>query len=278
MYFREYLAQETTISVNDILLIVICSAIFALFRLLMNKLFLRPLSVFALPKMQKKFVNRGFDTIHYILSATIGTLAFLQQPYAHCPFYILDCREWLGQSGDIFTCSIFEKIYYVYFASYYFSDVFWLHTCSDIKMLIFHHIFTISLIVTCVIVCRPVYGLSIMLFHDWVDVFLYSGKIATYLGKKFAADICLVIFGILFFYLRIFGCSSIVYTLIKDSVNHPQTVHQNVFYFGCGLFLLLITCHIIWGIDIVKALIRVLKGEQIHDTRSDPGSPKVKPE
>jgi hypothetical protein len=276
MEFREYLASETTIQAKDILLIIICSVIFGIFRVIINRLILRPLSVFANKNKREKFVNRGFDLIHYWISTILGTLAFSQRPYFHCPFYMLDCAEYVRQTGEFFTCSVLEKIYYIYFASYYFSDIFWVHTSGDTKILIFHHICTIILIATCVIVARPVFGLSIMLLHDYGDAFLYLGKVATYIGKKTLADISLVIFAILFFWLRLFGCASIIYIIVKINKIYPQTHHVGLYYFADITFCFLYCCHIVWGIDIIRAVIKVFKGSNVHDTRSDKGYSRTK--
>ena len=277
MQIREFLASETTIEAKDILLIILCSIIYGCCRVLINRLILRPLSKLANESKREKFVNRGFDLLHYCASTIIGTLAFSQRPYFHCPFYMLDCAEYVQQTGDVFKCSILEKIYYIYFASYYFSDICWIHTSGDIKMLIFHHCFTITLITSCVIVARPVFGLSIMLLHDYGDSFLYLGKIATYLGKKKLADVSLVIFAVLFFWLRLFGCASIIYIIVTNNTKYPQTHHVGLYYFADLTFCFLYCCHIIWGIDIIRAVVKVLKGSTgVHDTRSDKGYSRTK--
>ena len=57
----------------------------------------------------------------------------------------------------------------------------------------------------------PVVGLSVMFLYDWVDVFLYSGKIFTHLKKQHLADAYLVIFAVLYFYLRLYGVLHIIY-------------------------------------------------------------------
>ncbi|EAX91958.1 longevity assurance protein, putative [Trichomonas vaginalis G3] len=278
MQLVDYLTQETTIESKDILLIVISSCIYAVCRTMINRLVLRPLTAFVPVEKQKvKFINRGFDFLHYCVSTILGTLAFSTRPYAHCWFYILDCKQYLGQTGNAFQCSVLEKIYYIYFASYYVSDILWIRTTNDVVMLIFHHFFTLSLIFSCVIVARPVYGLCLMLLHDWGDTFLYLGKVLIYLGKPGYADYSLYFFGILFFWLRIFGVASILYTLYAYNSENKQTLHPYLYYCADAMLAFLYCLHLIWGWDILLAVRRVFnKSIEAHDTRSDPGYKRTK--
>lgn len=271
-----YFAQETTIKPSDIYILLVVSVIHGIFRTIIDKLILRPLSKIVNEKQREKFVNRGFDCLHYITSTLIGSIAFIQRPYAHCPYYFLSCVKYMGPTGDYFVCSILEKIYFMYFASYYFSDVCWLHTSSDWRILIFHHFVTISLILTCVIVARPVLGLSIMLLHDWVDIFLYCGKIATYIHKQKWADGFLYVFAGSFFWLRLFGCATIIFNLARQPWVQPH--HVALYRFSCSCFVGLYYCHIHWGVQIIKAVIKILKHTEVaHDTRSDDSEEAPKP-
>ena len=265
----EFLSSQTTISNSDLRILPFTILGYALYRLILSNCVLKPLSSFVPEKSRYKFVHRGFDCIHYITSAMLGTLAFLQQPYAHCPFYFVDCGRFIGCTGDNIICSVFEKIYYFYFASYYISDVFWLHTSPNgIRLLIFHHIVTIGMIVCCAIVARPVLGFSIMVLHDWVDIFLYSGKISNYLGAKKISDVLMVIFAVLFFYLRLFGCATIIKVFFTEELEQPH--HYRLYIFARILFCFLYVCHLLWAYQILSALKRIIfSGEKIRDTRSD---------
>jgi hypothetical protein len=161
-----YLAQETTFSVQSFFSVLITSAVFAFFRILISRYFLKPLSRFVDFKNQQKFIHRGFDCIHYIVSTLIGTLALMQRPYARCPFYVNECEPYFAMTYPEFILTIFEKIYFMYFASYYLSDIFWIKTTKDIPILIFHHSVTISLIYVSFTTQRPLFGLATMLLHD----------------------------------------------------------------------------------------------------------------
>ena len=276
MNLWNYLAQETTINVYDLFYFIPFVAIFILYRIFMNKFILKPLSKHVAEKSREKFINRGFDAFHYIISSILGTLAFSQRPYFHCPFYFCDCREYIGYTGPEAICSIFEKIYYFYFSSYYISDALWVHTTKDIYMLIVHHILTFGMIITLALVSRPVVTLAIPILHDWVDVFLYWGKIFSYLQWKKLADIFLIIFGISFYYLRLFNCAAILY--VGCTGDHPQPTHYWTYIISRSLFAFLYICHIIWGYQIFYAAKRLLSNnnEKIHDTRSDRDSDEQK--
>jgi len=263
----QFLSQETTICAKDLLYFIPFTGLFIIYRLIVSNYILKPISKQLPEKTREKFIHRGFDCIHYITSTTIGTLAFLQRPYAHCPFYFCDCREFIGYTGPAAICSVFEKVYYFYFGAYYISDAFWISTTKDIKMLIVHHFLTGGMIVTLALVSRPVVTLSISLLHDWVDVFLYSGKIATYFQKQRLADFLLVLFALSFFYLRLFNCAAILF--VGCTGEHPQPTHYYTYIISRVLFGFLYCCHLIWGYQIIKALQKVLLGAKVHDTRSD---------
>jgi len=262
-----FLSQETTIDLSDLRYLFLFVLLFSLNRLFLSHFLIYPISKLVQNRYRTQFIHRGFDCIHYVLSTIIGSMALLQRPYGKCAFYVFNCREFNLVSGDTMICSYFEKIYYFYFASYYFSDIFWLHTTKDFLVLLFHHLVSVSMIVICAVVCRPMIGLSIMLLHDWVDAFLYSGKIALYLQARSLSNVLMSIFAVLFFYLRIIQGAFILYILFTD--NSPQERFPKLYLFGKVLFCFLYVCHLVWGVQIVNALRGIYKGEKIHDTRSD---------
>lgn len=272
MSLLEYLRSETTIAGTDIKYVLLAACVFAVYRLLVSNLFLKPLSILVSEKHRYKFVHRGFDAIHYLTASIIGLLAFSQRPYGHCPFYFLNCRPYIGCTGENVVCSVFEKIYYYVFSAYYFSDVLWIKTNKTYVIFTFHHIMTLGMLYVCILSARHVVGMSIMLLHDCVDVFLYVGKITSYLEIKKISDISFLIFAVSFLYLRLFGCLGIIYIIVTDE--KPQPHHYWAYFIGRTFFCGLYCCHIIWGSQIIKALIKIFQGDKIHDTRSDPADDK----
>ena len=267
MIFDYILSQQTEIKLSDLKYVFISAAIYAVYRVIINETLLKPLSNFVTEKNRYKFVHRGFDCFHYIICSIIGIIAFSQRRYGHCPFYFLNCENYIQCTG-VFMCTVLEKIYFFIFASYYISDVLWIKTTKDIPILIFHHSVTIGMIVLSVIVARPIIGMSIMLLHDIVDLFLYTGKITSYLEIKKLSNFSFITFAALFFYLRLFGCASIIYIIcFKDKTEQPH--HYWGYVIARTLFCFLYCCHLLWGIQIVKAILKIFKGDKIHDTRSD---------
>ena len=275
MFVSNYLAQETTIKQSDIKYIFIAAGCYGIYRVLMNKKILTPLSKFVAEKNRQKFIHRGFDCIHYVLCGLIGTLSFLQRPYGHCAFYFADCQKYNICTGE-FVCSLFQKIYVYFFAAYYISDIFWIRTTKDIPIMCIHHTITLSMTLICILAARPAAGIATMVLHDIVDIFLYIGKIATYFGIKKISDVSLVIFAIAFFYLRLFNLLTIIYNVIADKTEQPH--HRILYIIGRSMLVLLYGCHLVWGSQIIKAAIKVFKGDKIHDTRSEDGVKAVKTE
>ena len=266
MFLSDYLAQETTMSTSDIKYILVFATCYGIYRMIMNKFVLTPLSKFVSKENRYKFIHRGFDCIHYVTCAIIGVLSFLQRPYRVCAFYFGDCRKYNLCTGD-FICSVFQKIYFYVFIGYYLSDVFWIHTTKDIPILCFHHTITLTMMITCILTARPVAGISIMVLHDIVDMFLYSGKIAGYLKIKPLSDTPLVIFATTFVYFRLFNLAIIIYTCATDK---SEQYHNKVAYtLGRTFLCFLYCCHLIWGSQIARAVKKIIfQGDVIHDTRS----------
>lgn len=267
MDLLEFLHDETTIESSDIKFVLLTSVMFYMYRKFIETCFLKPLSVFVAEKQRNKFIYRGFDAIHYITSTIIGLFAFSQRPYAHCPFYILDCVQYIGCNGETVVCSMFEKVYYYYFTAYYLSDIVYINTNKEKGILVFHHSVTLTLMYLSVIATRHVFMFCTMVLHDLVDVFLYIGKVASYLEIKKLSDIFLCIFAVSFFYLRIFVLGSFIYIYFTEPIT--QTHHHLVYTIGKILFCGLYCCHIIWGSIIIKAIIKLTKGGTICDTRSE---------
>ena len=272
---HNFLSSQTSISSRDLKLLPLYAGCFAIYRLIVSNKILKPLSQFVPEKNRYKFVHRSFDCLHYFTSALLGTFAVLLQPYWHCPFYFVDCGKYIGCTGDEFMCNVLEKIYYFYFASYYLSDVLWLHTSPNgIKILIFHHIVTNVLTVWLALVARPALCFSVMILHDWVDIFLYSGKVCNYIGAKKASDVFMILFAVSFFYLRIFGCGTVIKVYMTENEEQPH--HYILYQCVRVVSTFLYVCHLIWASQILAAIKKIFfEGDAIHDTRSDEGK-KVK--
>jgi hypothetical protein len=201
------------------------------------------------------------------LSGLIGLCALSQQPYGFCVYWAKDCGGYLSQVPDGFVCSVLEKLYYLVFTSYYIVDFFYTYTVSEPNVYRAHHAVSVLMILACVALKSPVVGPSIMLLHDAVDIPLYCGKILLYLGFGLPKDLCLVTFGILCTWFRIVNFPIIIYHCIQQAKRGAE--HQGLYNATCGLLCAMYGMHLMWEAKIIRNVIGVLNGGQVHDDRSD---------
>ena len=265
----ESLNTITTISLADIPLFLICAAVYFVYRAVLSR-FILPQFTKILPVSKDKhnrFVPRLFDAIHYVFSGIIGVLADLQRPYAHCFIFARDCFKFLQQNPNGFECTIFEKIYYILFTSYYIVDIFYVNTASEPIIIITHHIVCLSMIFSCIVLTSPVVGLSIMLLHDAVDIPLYVAKIFLYCNKHLPKDILFVVFALACTWFRIINFPIIIKHCLTVACGTPT---YPLLYRGtCVLLCIMYALHIKWEYQIIRVAIGPLTGKAVHDSRSD---------
>lgn len=271
------LDKLTTISFDDYLLFFEVCCFSGLFRLFITYFVLAKIAKlihFKNDFVRFKFIHRGYDLVHYSISALTGLLAISSRPYRHCFYYSFDCGvEFAQQAEPTDKCimSIFEKIYYMSFTAYYVIDLFFLWTNkSDKKILTLHHFTTISLILISIRIRTHVIGVVVMLLHDVVDVPLYSGKIFTYLGLENPQDISLLLFAAMCTWFRMICFPGVI---VHGILNGFKQTPEHLFFYcveGCILFVLMF-CHVVWYSRIVRAAIGIFtKGKDaICDNRSD---------
>lgn len=278
------LNELTTIGFDDFPLFLEVCAFSALFRLFITYFVLSKIGKlinFKSDFVRFKFTHRGYDLIHYTISAITGLLAIQSRPYRHCFYYSFDCGAAFVQQPeptDRCIMSILEKIYYMTFTAYYVVDIFFLWTNkSDKVILTLHHFTTISLILISIYIRTHVIGVVVMLLHDVVDVPLYSGKIFTYLQLQNPQDIALLTFAVMCTWFRMICFPGVI---VNGIVNGFKQIPEHLTFYcieGCILFVLMF-CHICWFIRIVKAAIGIFtKGKDaICDNRSDDATNYIK--
>jgi hypothetical protein len=262
------LGQTTTISSADIPTIAISSVAFLIYRLIMLYGPLDSVGKALEVKKRSKFINRTFDMIHYIVSSVVGVIAMSHRQYGHCFGYAIHCRDLFFQNPEGFVVTVFEKLYFYIFFSYYAVDLFFIHTSTEkAGIMILHHVLTLSEVVCCVILRSPVVGLSIMLLHDISDVPLYFGKFLIYLGANTAAQFSLAIFAGSITYFRILNYPIIVYYVY--AVGWNTEIHQSLMRFQTVCLGVLYGLHIMWQCKIVAVIYHALVGGKVKDVRSD---------
>jgi hypothetical protein len=272
------LTEETTITGADLPALLAASAGYLVYRLGLTQWILKPLSSFVThPNREKqdsqrsKFIHRSFDCVHYLTVVILGISAAFLRPYGRCPFAFFGCEKY-AQQTEPYVCSRIEKVYFFVFMSYYISDFPYIWTTSDVKMLIFHHIVSFALMFCAVRCGRPVITFSCNLLHDVVDVFLYLGKVLTYLNFKTLADISMLTFAATYFWLRLVNFATVIYSFWFLDVGEQRGHVWE--YQACRVLVFgLLICHLIWFGLILKGLLKfATKGRQeIRDTRSDEG-------
>ena len=278
------LNELTTLGFDNFSLFLEVCCFSAFFRLTLTYLVLAKIAKlinFKSDFIRFKFTHRGYDLVHYTISAITGLLAIQSRPYHHCYYYSFDCIvEFAQQAEPTDKCimSLFEKIYYMTFTAYYIVDLFFLWTNkSDKKILTLHHFTTISLILISIHIRTHVIGVVVMLLHDVVDVPLYSGKIFTYLQMQNPQDIALLLFAVLCTWFRMICFPGVI---ANGIINGFKKIPEHLPFYcieGCILFVLMF-CHIVWFIRIVKAAIGIFtKGKDaICDNRSDDATAYIK--
>jgi hypothetical protein len=275
--FLSFLTEDTTITISDFPLVLGVAAVYYIYRRILTKFLLEPLSTFITHSDAKKqsqhrfkFVHRSFDLIHYLTAFFVGSLAAHCVPYGRCPFYFGGCEVYSFQTKPCFVCSRIEKAYYCLFVGYYISDVPFITTVNDVWIQSFHHVICFCLESLSVLSSRPVILFSCNLLHDTVDVFLYLGKVLTYLKFKKLADVVLLTFAGFYLWFRLINFGIVIYTFWFLDVGKQEGYAGA--YLACKfLVFALLLCHIIWFYQIARAFAKtVLFGrKEIRDSRSD---------
>jgi hypothetical protein len=167
-------------------------------------------------------------------------------------------------------CTSIEKAYYMVFTAYYIVDLAFLHTVpNDWKALACHHATTLLMILFAVLLRVPVIGLVVMLLHDLVDVPLYFGKVAGYVGWAHVKDLGLLTFALFCTWFRMVNYPLLVALMWR---NLPTITHlKGLYVFTAMLLLVLYGLHMYWYRNIVKAVVGLVhEGESaIRDGRSE---------
>jgi hypothetical protein len=266
----DQLKQLTTLGLGDSAAFIAVVLGYALYRYAVTYGFLVRVSQILRLKAGMRFVHRSFDLIHYTVSLCLGLLALVGRPYHGCVYWARDCEVPLLPSAGAFVCTSLEKVYYMLFCAYYIVDIFFLWTTpNDVIAMTCHHATTVAMVLFAVALRLPGIGLSVMVLHDLVDVPLYLGKVAGYLGWRLTKNVGMLAF--------LFGCTwfrMVNFPLILYHTwrNLPQVSHLVTLYIITSSLLALLFCiHVFWYGKVVKAVMAVFhEGDRgLRDTRSD---------
>jgi len=190
-------------------------------------------------------------------------------------------QHWMGWPFN--TVPITVHYYYLIELGCYIHQLMWTEvTRSDALEMILHHIITIALIVLSYLTRFSRIGSSILLVHDFADIFLEAGKCLNYTSKaqgkqngflSVVVDMIFAAFAISFFVTRlVIFPRYLLYSLLVEApaILSPGGVWPGYWAFA-GLLVALQCLHVFWFWLILKMAWRLCcSGESIEkDVRSD---------
>jgi acyl-CoA-dependent ceramide synthase len=161
---------------------------------------------------------------------------------------------------------------YVYQLGFYFAELYAIFVepkRSDFLEYLFHHLVTILLVGGSYLANHHRVGAIIFFMHDVPDVFLCISKTLIYIGFQNLAGATFVLFGAVFFYLRIYCfplMSYAIFCLIPQSLPATYMYWVNAISLGIALQGL----QVFWFVMIVKLFLTAIVFRGSHqDPRSD---------
>lgn len=269
-FLKNLIFKPTTISMYDLPILALLLTFYAFYRKIMTKQIIPKFrtSVTFNNDIRGNFVHRFFDATHFTISGIIGIISMYSKPFTHCFVYAGDCFSWLLPNPKAFECTILEKIYFLDFSIYYIIDFFYLRYSPEPYILLIHHIVSVWLITSCVVLKSPVVGPIIMILHDVVDIPLYLGKIFYYYNLKFLKNLCLILFAFMCTWFRIINFPFLIKHCLMIAIY--TSIHPHLYRFNCSLLIILYILHLKWEYQIILSVIDVIKKKStIRDTRSD---------
>lgn len=138
---------------------------------------------------------------------------------------------------------------------------------KDRVQMVFHHVFTITLLGTSYYSGTLRYGTTIMVLHDFSDPWMEAAKLFNYSAISWAANLCFVVFATSFVYLRVYIFPTYI---ISATYNYARPAgypfYGVTFVSLVGLWVL----HCIWTYMIWRVFYNsVVLGQMAGDVRED---------
>lgn len=221
-----------------------------------------------------KFGEAMWRAMFYLSFTILGYITLCMPEYA----------IWLSNTRDHWNnwpnhpISYMMNLYYQIELGCYLHQLHWTEvTRSDAIEMILHHCITIILIVSSYLTNFTRIGTSILLTHDFADVFLEIGKCFNYTSKtpEFKSwaskitDSLFACFTLSFFYTRlVLFPRYLVYSLVYEA---PDIMGMWSGYYLFASMLIGLQClHIFWFYLIARMIYRLtIVGEIEKDVRSD---------
>lgn len=267
-----------------------------------------------------KFAQAHLEMVSYSIFAVLGGLLIYSMPWFLCdmhsyeitreskeatvfkefreafPYFGFSIYWWTNQPNNRILTEDLVFFYVLYAARYVsqFISVFLEPKRKDFWEMQLHHLVTAVLVILSYKTGYVKYGLVIMLLMDLADPFLHLAKQFIYLrevSKKTesffswgtVADICFVLFTLVFTITRVVMYPFVVWSSMKDPflIIHDLTgkipFSITTFYETLTmkelilvvLLCLLLCLQLFWFGLLMKIVISVIRGEKVDDNRSD---------
>ncbi|CAH8552356.1 unnamed protein product [Heterobilharzia americana] len=219
-----------------------------------------------------KFVESEWKLSYYTTMFFYGLISLYQKPYlwdvkeamANYPYYVMPPEiHW----------------YYMIHLGYYTASLLWIFyevkrsvstfNNNDFKVLLGHHIATVSLLAFSYITNHHRIGSLILLLHDIADCWMEAAKICKYVKKHTASEVLFIIFVIIWILTRL----TYFPFWVLWAVHKFGTLIRGAYPAHCimvGFLLVLQALHIYWFYLIVKIAVQLKsQGCNAKDCRSE---------
>jgi len=227
---------------------------------------------FELGKIYKKKLATNFFKIFYYTSISIFAYITLNQ-LKYFPISLggegaLKNMFLPGYPHSLFhTKPEYFDVYYMTGLGFNITDLVWLifiyELQTDFKMMLLHHLCTISLITFSYISNYSNIGCVILFLHDFGDIFVYLARIVINIEVKspfkIGSGILLVI---VLLYTRIYVLGEVLYTIWNYVTWEWNAVENCLFTFVCFLYML----HINWVYIIFRKIYSGMFENKIEDS------------
>jgi len=250
---------------DDIYPVLLAVGVITLVRFLYTSVVLRPIA--AKLKMSvgltAKFVESGWFGIFYIVVTTWGYFLFRDEVWWYNARYFWD--------GYPYAIDLDMKTFYCV------NLAFWVQSLmcfafepprKDAMTLLFHHVLTIYMIIAAHLTGFVRYGAAIMMLHNFGDILFYHSKVFNYTKLERLATIGWASFVVVWFYTRHVVFGYMIYSMWRahEYIDYAWDYEKDVYfsYFARNIYLASVgslqILNIIWFFQILKVLVKVIKG------------------
>ncbi|KAL7749249.1 Sphingosine N-acyltransferase lag1 [Sorochytrium milnesiophthora] len=237
---------------------------------------LKPLSLIlgAKKSTQERFAEQAWCVIYYTTTVTVGlSLAY------NSPYWLSTKHFWIDYPHLYLSFQF--KLYYLLQLSFCINQIYVLHIekpRKDYWEYVFHHLITITLVVLSYVGNFTRIGNAVFVTMDMSDVFLALAKCFNYIRWRKLCDSTFVMFVITWLFTRHYIYFYIVqslwwdmpvYTPIRWDPPNGWFISISAMWIFIGLFAFLQIIMIIWLYAIVRLVMKVLRGTNATDSRSD---------